>query len=246
MAIFTKKWFIKPSGGRQYYILNKSGQRDSAELVQCFNCGISFLKRSSEIRKTETHFCSHRCHGIALRLSFLDGKNFLGESGTRSNMHKIARQFLSKKQCLCCKFDKYSSLIELHHRDGDYTNNTKSNLVWLCIRCHDYITYGFADLNADILVFRHNSPTFSENSGIASRRAAIRFHPQIVCAGCAFSTFTPLIEAHHIDKNRRNNTANNLLWLCDMCHAAVHKGLAHVVDRELRWFSETKHAAVVL
>ena len=31
-----------------------------------------------------------------------------------------------------------------------------------------------------------------------------------------------VLEVHHIDKNRKNNTIENLAWLCHNCHFLVH------------------------
>lgn len=31
-----------------------------------------------------------------------------------------------------------------------------------------------------------------------------------------------ILAAHHIDKNRKNNNLNNLVWLCHNCHFLIH------------------------
>lgn len=32
-----------------------------------------------------------------------------------------------------------------------------------------------------------------------------------------------LLAVHHVDENRKNNTMNNLIWLCYNCHYLIHK-----------------------
>ena len=32
-----------------------------------------------------------------------------------------------------------------------------------------------------------------------------------------------ILAVHHIDKNRKNNTINNLIWLCHNCHFLIHQ-----------------------
>lgn len=40
-----------------------------------------------------------------------------------------------------------------------------------------------------------------------------------------------VLEIHHVDKNRLNNTHNNLAWLCMNCHHLVHR---HQVNISMR------------
>ena len=42
-----------------------------------------------------------------------------------------------------------------------------------------------------------------------------------LCLLCAFDSQDVLI-VHHIDRNRKNNSISNLVWLCRNCHFLVH------------------------
>ena len=42
-----------------------------------------------------------------------------------------------------------------------------------------------------------------------------------VCKRCGNSD-RRVLDAHHLDKNRRNNKIENLIWLCKNCHYLVH------------------------
>ena len=42
-----------------------------------------------------------------------------------------------------------------------------------------------------------------------------------ICERC-LKTDTRILIVHHIDKNRKNNDASNLMWLCINCHFLVH------------------------
>ena len=46
---------------------------------------------------------------------------------------------------------------------------------------------------------------------------------KIQCTHCAFNDIRALL-VHHKDKNRKNNTLKNLLWLCHNCHYLIHDG----------------------
>lgn len=42
------------------------------------------------------------------------------------------------------------------------------------------------------------------------------------CKKCGIKDLR-LLTVHHIDTNHRNNSLNNLAWLCYNCHALLHK-----------------------
>src|SRR3989344_3076420 len=43
----------------------------------------------------------------------------------------------------------------------------------------------------------------------------------IICSDCGYNNEKVLV-AHHIDQNRKNNTAKNLTWLCRNGHYLIH------------------------
>lgn len=46
----------------------------------------------------------------------------------------------------------------------------------------------------------------------------------LVCQRCGFVATDPVqIEVHHRDRNHRNNTPENLEWICCNCHALEHR-----------------------
>lgn len=58
--------------------------------------------------------------------------------------------------------------------------------------------------------------------GESSYRAfMVRSSLDKVCAKCK-TRDARILAVHHKDRNRSNNTADNLLWLCHNCHYLVH------------------------
>lgn len=47
------------------------------------------------------------------------------------------------------------------------------------------------------------------------------------CSICSYADVNAL-EVHHIDKDRTNNSLNNLIILCANCHTLVHKNKIHI------------------
>jgi len=42
------------------------------------------------------------------------------------------------------------------------------------------------------------------------------------CERCGFTGCTEILELHHVDRNPRNNSRNNLMLLCPNCHSIDH------------------------
>jgi len=73
-------------------------------------------------------FCNHTCKGLAFRLP--NGPKL---GGLPHRGRKIARR---KKERDICEKCGATTRLEIHHRDGDATNNDLSNLAVLCMLCH--------------------------------------------------------------------------------------------------------------
>lgn len=106
--------------------------------MKCLNC-------NKELIKGQTKYCSNKCqkeYEASQKIqAWLNGEND-GLSGVALN--KTIRRYLLEKhnyQCEICGWGKVNTFtglvpLEIHHIDGDYTNNNESNLQVLCPNCH--------------------------------------------------------------------------------------------------------------
>jgi hypothetical protein len=66
----------------------------------------------------------------------------LPEGSNRVNAHLLRRALIEvgvEQVCSICKINEWNGLpldLEVDHIDGDYRNNTKDNLRFLCPNCH--------------------------------------------------------------------------------------------------------------
>ena len=105
----------------------------------CKNCG-KVLKRG------QTQFCSLTCSASYQQDEYIKKwKAGLvdGMSGEFSLSKRIRRYLLEKANFKCekCGWGEINPTtgkvpLEIHHIDGDYTNNTEENLQVLCPNCH--------------------------------------------------------------------------------------------------------------
>lgn len=75
------------------------------------------------------------------------GKKFTLEDVLKENSHyssfklknRLFKEGIKKKQCECCKLEKWNGQeipLELHHINGNNTDNRLENLQILCSNCH--------------------------------------------------------------------------------------------------------------
>lgn len=50
------------------------------------------------------------------------------------------------------------------------------------------------------------------------------------CSNCGYDEYESLLEVHHIDENRANNSIDNFVILCTMCHRKITLGIAEYKD----------------
>lgn len=65
---------------------------------------------------------------------------------------------------------------------------------------------------------RHSNWIYGQS---AYRGVLIRQQKEVICKRCKSDNRRVLV-VHHIDRNRKNNTASNLMWLCRNCHFLIH------------------------
>ncbi len=109
----------------------------------CLNCGI-------KLNKNENKYCSIKCQNDFQRKNSVK-KIFLGQiSGlkqattSRPKIKDSLRTYLleqanySCQKCGCNWINPFSNqtILEIHHIDGDRTNNSPENLQVLCPNCH--------------------------------------------------------------------------------------------------------------
>lgn len=122
---------------------------------------MKYCKRCNKELTTEQRhniYCSQECANLArseLKIqNWLNGE-YDGMVGDNQLSHTI-RNFLLKEadyRCEKCGWNEINPVtqkcpLEIHHKDGNYKNNDKSNLEVLCPNCHS-LTENFKALNKE-------------------------------------------------------------------------------------------------
>lgn len=133
---------IKPNGN-----INKSVE---VEKRYCINCGNILTKRQ------QTFFCSLHCSTEYRYVEYIkrwkngEENGLKGEYGISQNIRRYLKEKYDNK-CQLCGWGERNIFtgnvpLEIHHIDGDYTNNTEENLQLLCPNCHS-LTETFKNSN---------------------------------------------------------------------------------------------------
>lgn len=144
----SKKKFCNSSCAASYNNKERGCNVQNKKEWVCQNCGKQLDKRKK--------FCSKYCEREYKEKVFLnEWKNGInnGMSGMYGVSKKI-RDYLFKKhnnKCELCGWGEINSHsnkipLQIHHIDGDCTNNKEENLQLLCPNCHS-LTETFGNLN---------------------------------------------------------------------------------------------------
>ena len=116
----------------------------------CVNCGKEIVKKNK--------YCSNKCQcDYEYKIYINRWKNgeingLVGQYGISSMIRRYLLEKFNNKcqQCDWGEINHFTKKIplEIHHKDGDYSNNKESNLELLCPNCHSLTeTYKNANKN---------------------------------------------------------------------------------------------------
>ena len=119
-----------------------------AKLNMCANCGKEISKRGK--------FCDTVCQQEYYHKQYIERWKNGEENGMsgKYGLSKYIRNYLLEKynnKCEKCGWGEINKITEnsplqVHHIDGDYTNNKEENLQLLCPNCHS-LTETYMSLN---------------------------------------------------------------------------------------------------
>ena len=121
------------------------------KIKYCKNCG-------KELNERHKVYCDNKCQKEFEYKQYIERWKSGLEDGIRGE-YQISchiRRYLFEKynnKCSKCGWGEFNLWtgclpLEVHHEDGDYTNNSEDNLLLLCPNCHSLTaTYKSANKN---------------------------------------------------------------------------------------------------
>lgn len=112
---------------------------------ECAHCGKHITRTLSQLNKSKSGrvFCSRSCAASYNNSEYRTGENNPNWiDGAFRGKYYINVAFRAyKAKCSMCGLDE-ECCLEVHHVDGDRSNNTVNNLIILCANCHSRIHRG--------------------------------------------------------------------------------------------------------
>lgn len=146
---------------------NKNKNIKTKPLIVCKNCG----KEMEQKRSYKKCFCSNDCQQEYKYKEYIkrwkNGEES-GMKGAASTSIYIKKYLFKKNNCKCekCGWGEVNPCtknipLEIHHIDGDCTNNSENNLELLCPNCHS-LTENFGSLNKNSKRFHRRKKTLND------------------------------------------------------------------------------------
>lgn len=183
--------------------------------IRCLNCRSLITGKYRKHRK----FCNSSC------------------SATYSNFRKVR----NKKECLFCK-----TIYETSCNHSKYCSNscsslskTKEKIELVCDNCSSSFLKKKAIADKSIKHFCTNDckrefyvknsqergifHTHNGKSSISTyRKLAFKIY-DAKCYYCGYCKHLDVLQVHHMDENRNNNSIENLRIVCPTCHSEIHR-----------------------
>lgn len=131
---FREVWEVTTVSGRTTRVTSNhkfptsNGEKKLSEID--INKDLLFIKGEYEDTQTKYHLTDSRVNNFPK--PGVKGFQFKDFSATR----ELERFTLKKKSSACDLCNTFSKRMEVHHKDGNSTNNDTSNFMWLCPSCH--------------------------------------------------------------------------------------------------------------
>lgn len=130
--------------------VSRNNSKSNDEVRHCLNCG-------KEIKRG--HYCDNSCYSLYKQKEYIIKWKNKEESGLKGKYQIVSavKKYIFEKnnykceKCGCNSINEYTgnSILQIHHIDGDCTNNSEENLQLLCPNCHAMTeNYGSRNKNA--------------------------------------------------------------------------------------------------
>ena len=156
--LWRRKDYITLYGNNFCNIKCQNDYKKTGSIVECCNCGKEIYRKKTQIKRSKSGdcFCSRRCATIVNNTRHKKWENHPNYLNGMSSYRRVGLEhYGSKCQNPDCELklkdiNIVEKMLDVHHIDGDRTNNDVSNLVVLCVYCHALVTRGLMILNEDI------------------------------------------------------------------------------------------------
>lgn len=160
--------------------------------INCLKCNKEFDVQLREVNRGNGKYCSRTC----------------------SSKVNIGKQF-SKREEVSCSNPKCTNKVALtEYRLKRRKDSSKSGLIFCSRKCKEFCQSLKSPIE-DLKLPHYGKGAFDY------RKLALENKPHL-CEKCGYNKIPQILEVHHKDRNRNNNSILNLEILCPNCHDEQH------------------------
>ena len=121
--------------------------------LRCDYCGREFQRTRNKLgcSRSGKVFCCRKHKDLAQRIESgileVQPPHYGNGSGESSYREKALSHY--GKRCKGCSYCELEGMLDVHHIDGERSNNHIDNLMVLCTWCHALITRGFVKITSN-------------------------------------------------------------------------------------------------
>ncbi len=176
----------------------------SGKNINCKNCNISFYVPKHRIHTAM--YCSRRCKAkfnlIKVKTNCHICNNEFEHIESRCNKAKYC-----SRQCYYIAMSKKGSKeYTCKHCSKKFHDAPSKNRIYCSRECSNKETLS------------EFKPSFQ-----TVRKSMLRRNMLDKCESCGYSEHKEILGIHHKNRNRNDNSLNNLMILCPNCHSIEHK-----------------------
>lgn len=202
---------------------DKLKQTELLHPILCKQCNSPILGKN----RNKKSFCNQSC-----ATTFNNTERHKHKSYVASSCHYCNKEY----QVL-----KYRSKISKFCTSTCAAASTRKKRIEInCSQCNTVYKISERNLNKAVHHFCNNkckhlfyiqNPNirgiFKKHNGVSAvstyRNLAFNTYEH-KCYYCGYNQFEDVLQVHHVDENRKNNSIQNLRIVCPTCHSEVHKG----------------------
>lgn len=181
----------------------------TGKIIICQTCNKEFYIPKNRINSAK--FCSHYCRGASAMKRFKKNCEICNKEFEFIHVRKDRAKYCSRKCYYKAQHLKGTIKYECQFCNKLFRSSPSHKRKFCSKKCVN---------NAKISVF--DKPTFQTVRKYMAKRNLIN-----QCQKCGFKKYKKILGIHHKDKNRNNNSLDNLVVLCPNCHSIEH--IKHII-----------------
>lgn len=177
--------------------------------VKCLNCGRETYVPNYRIKNFK--YCSRKCGALYIRIRHKRSCEICQKEFEHISCRATKAKYCSTKCYHQGQREKGKTLYKCHHCEKEFRDSASTKRKYCSKAC----------VNKGRKV--EWNPVFS-----TVRKKMIKMGKVEKCEKCGYNEVPNILGVHHIDKNRNNNSIENLMVVCPNCHSLIHhKHICH-------------------